>query len=82
MFYVSFSNSLIIHRVEIKKVTTVREVWIPSCAVFEGKCKQVFGQHKYRYPLPVFIVIVLRVDVANLATSRSGQGLKPTQTSQ
>ena len=27
---ISFSNSLIIHQVKTKKITTVKEVWIPG----------------------------------------------------
>ena len=29
-FYKSFSNSLIIHEVKTKKITTMKEVWIPG----------------------------------------------------
>ena len=28
--HISFSNSLIIHHVKTKKITTVKEVWIPG----------------------------------------------------
>ena len=29
-FHSNFSNSLIIHQVKTKKITTVKEVWIPG----------------------------------------------------